>query len=44
MILVHDWPYEIHIYVDVAPLRAAQGYRVIAPYLREAIAEVDGAT
>jgi pimeloyl-ACP methyl ester carboxylesterase len=31
---VHGWPYDIHSYVDVVPLLAAQGYRVIVPYLR----------
>ena len=34
VILLHGWPYDIHSYVDVAPLLAAQGYRVIIPYLR----------
>ena len=34
MILLHGWPYDIHSYADVAPLLAAQGYRVIIPYLR----------
>jgi pimeloyl-ACP methyl ester carboxylesterase len=34
VILVHGWPYDIHSYVDVAPLLAAQGYRVIVPFLR----------
>lgn len=33
-ILLHGWPYDIHSFVDVAPLLAAQGYRVIVPYLR----------
>jgi pimeloyl-ACP methyl ester carboxylesterase len=33
-ILLHGWPYDIHTYVDVAPLLAAKGYRVIVPYLR----------
>lgn len=33
-ILLHGFPYDIHSYVDVAPLLAAQGCRVIAPYLR----------
>jgi pimeloyl-ACP methyl ester carboxylesterase len=32
--LLHGWPYDIHTYVDVAPLLAAAGYRVIVPYLR----------
>jgi len=34
VILVHGWPYDIHTYVDVAPMLAAAGYRVIVPYLR----------
>ena len=34
VILLHGWPYDIHSYVDVAPLLAATGYRVIVPYLR----------
>jgi pimeloyl-ACP methyl ester carboxylesterase len=34
VILLHGWPYDIHTYVDVAPLLAQAGYRVIVPYLR----------
>ncbi|PVE22641.1 alpha/beta hydrolase [Microvirga sp. KLBC 81] len=34
VILLHGWPYDIHTYVDVAPLLADAGYRVIVPYLR----------
>jgi len=34
VILLHGWPYDIHTYVDVMPLLAAAGYRVIVPYLR----------
>ncbi|MFI0815776.1 alpha/beta fold hydrolase [Streptomyces sp. NPDC021098] len=34
VILLHGWPYDIHSYVDVAPLLAAKRYRVIVPYLR----------
>jgi pimeloyl-ACP methyl ester carboxylesterase len=34
VIVVHGWPYDIHSYVDVAPLLAVEGYRVIVPYLR----------
>lgn len=34
VILLHGWPYDIHSFVDVAPLLAAKGYRVIIPYLR----------
>ena len=32
--LLHGWPYDIHSIVDVAPLLAAAGYRVIVPHLR----------
>ena len=31
VLLLHGWPYDIHSYVDVAPLLAAAGYRVIVP-------------
>ena len=34
VVLLHGWPYDIHSYVDVAPLLGAAGYRVIVPYLR----------
>jgi pimeloyl-ACP methyl ester carboxylesterase len=34
VVLLHGWPYDIHCYVDVAPLLAAAGYHVIVPYLR----------
>jgi pimeloyl-ACP methyl ester carboxylesterase len=34
VILLHGWPYDIHSYVDVAPLLAEAGYRVIVPHLR----------
>lgn len=33
-ILLHGWPYDIHSFVDVAPLLTSKGYRVIVPYLR----------
>jgi pimeloyl-ACP methyl ester carboxylesterase len=33
-ILLHGWPYDIYSFVDVAPLLAAAGYRVIVPYVR----------
>lgn len=33
-LLLHGWPYDIYSFVDVAPLLAARGYRVIIPYLR----------
>ncbi|MGV8918173.1 MAG: alpha/beta fold hydrolase [Pseudomonas sp.] len=32
--LLHGFPYDIHSFVEVAPLLAAQGFRVIVPYLR----------
>ncbi len=34
VVLLHGWPYDIYSFVDVAPLLAAKGYRVIVPYLR----------
>jgi pimeloyl-ACP methyl ester carboxylesterase len=34
VVLLHGWPYDIHTYVDVAPLLASAGCRVIVPYLR----------
>jgi pimeloyl-ACP methyl ester carboxylesterase len=34
VILLHGWPYDIHSFVDVTPMLAAAGYRVLVPYLR----------
>ena len=34
VILLHGWPYDIYSFVDVAPLLASAGYRVIVPYVR----------
>jgi pimeloyl-ACP methyl ester carboxylesterase len=34
VILLHGWPYDIHSFVDVTPLLAQAGYRVIVPHLR----------
>src|ERR1700753_4130755 len=34
VILLHGFPYDIHSYVDVAPMLAAKGCRAIVPYLR----------
>ena len=34
VVLLHGWPYDIHSFVDVAPMLASVGYRVIVPYLR----------
>ncbi|WP_296434549.1 MULTISPECIES: alpha/beta fold hydrolase [unclassified Rhizobium] len=34
VLLLHGWPYDIYSYVDVAPILAKAGYRVIVLYLR----------
>jgi pimeloyl-ACP methyl ester carboxylesterase len=34
VILLHGWPYDIYSYVDVAPVLASAGYRVMVPYVR----------
>nr|WP_199039587.1 alpha/beta hydrolase [Dyella sp. ASV24] len=34
VLLLHGWPYDIYSFVDVAPILAAAGYRVIIPWLR----------
>ncbi len=34
VILLHGWPYDIYSFVDVAPLLALAGYRVIVPFVR----------
>src|SRR5579862_581406 len=34
VILLHGWPYDIYSFIDVAPVLASAGYRVIVPYLR----------
>jgi pimeloyl-ACP methyl ester carboxylesterase len=34
VILLHGWPYDIHSFIDVAPILAAAGYYVIVPYVR----------
>lgn len=34
VILLHGWPYDIHTFVEVAPLLAAAGFRVLIPHLR----------
>jgi pimeloyl-ACP methyl ester carboxylesterase len=34
VILLHGWPYDIHAFVDVAPILSQAGYRVIIPHLR----------
>jgi pimeloyl-ACP methyl ester carboxylesterase len=34
VVLLHGWPYDIHSFVEVAPLIASRGYRAIIPFLR----------
>jgi len=34
VILLHGWPHDIHSFIDVAPMLASEGWRVIVPYLR----------
>ena len=34
VVLLHGFPYDVHSYVEVAPLLADRGYRVLVPYLR----------
>jgi pimeloyl-ACP methyl ester carboxylesterase len=34
VVLLHGWPYDIYSFVDVAPMLASAGYRVIVPYVR----------
>ena len=34
VVLLHGWPYDIHSYADVSAILAAQGFRVVVPYLR----------
>ncbi|QGZ37721.1 pimeloyl-ACP methyl ester carboxylesterase [Pseudoduganella flava] len=34
IVLFHGWPYDIHAFIDVAPILASAGYRVIIPHLR----------
>jgi pimeloyl-ACP methyl ester carboxylesterase len=34
VLLLHGWPYDIYSFVDVAPLLASAGFRVIVPFLR----------
>ena len=34
ILLLHGWPYDIYSFVDVVPILAGVGYRVIVPYLR----------
>src|SRR6185295_9445227 len=34
VMLLHGWPYDIYAFVDVVPVLASAGFRVIAPWLR----------
>jgi pimeloyl-ACP methyl ester carboxylesterase len=33
VVLLHGWPYDIHSFVDAAPLLSSAGFRVIVPHL-----------
>ena len=44
VILLQGWPYDIHSYVDVAPLLASASYRVIVPYVRGRAGQVHSAS
>ena len=33
VLLLHGWPYDIHSFVDVAPILANAGHRVLIPYV-----------
>jgi pimeloyl-ACP methyl ester carboxylesterase len=34
VLLLHGWPYDIHSFVDVTPMLASAGFRVVVPFLR----------
>lgn len=34
VLLLHGWPYDMHSFVEVAPILAGAGYRVLIPHLR----------
>jgi pimeloyl-ACP methyl ester carboxylesterase len=34
VVLLHGFPYDVHSYVEVAPMLAGSGFRVLVPYLR----------
>ena len=34
VLLLHGWPYDIHSFVEVAPILANAGFRVLVPYVR----------
>ncbi|RYY93657.1 MAG: alpha/beta hydrolase, partial [Comamonadaceae bacterium] len=34
VVLMHGFPYDIHAYVDVVPVLAAAGCRVLVPFMR----------
>ena len=34
VILLHGWPYDIYSFVDVTPILASAGHRVVVPYVR----------
>jgi pimeloyl-ACP methyl ester carboxylesterase len=34
VLLLHGWPYDIYSFVDVSPILAAKGFRVLTPFVR----------
>jgi pimeloyl-ACP methyl ester carboxylesterase len=34
VVLLHGWPYDMYSFVEVAPILASAGYRVLVPYVR----------
>jgi pimeloyl-ACP methyl ester carboxylesterase len=34
VLLLHGWPYDIYSFANIAPALAAEGYRVVVPFLR----------
>jgi pimeloyl-ACP methyl ester carboxylesterase len=34
VVLLHGWPYDVHSYAEVTPLLAAEGHRVVVPFVR----------
>ncbi|MEU2348507.1 alpha/beta hydrolase [Modestobacter sp. NPDC049651] len=33
-VLLHGWPYDVHAFAEATPLLAAEGFRVLVPYVR----------
>ena len=34
VVLLHGWPNDVHSFIDVVPLLATRGFRVLVPYVR----------